>query len=142
MKNMLAWKDDGEGNVIKTPHIFYFPECKDFEREMDNAVHAGDEDNPHEDLDTEGDDHALDEARYFCMGHYPSRRRPENDGTLSVPTFGMYTERMKNGGKREGVRESFAVPGSVVDIDNILQGEAVPMPEEGKLLTTYGELLN
>ena len=142
MKNMLAWKDDGEGNVIKPPHIFYFPECKDFEREMDNAVHAGDEDSPHEDLDTEGDDHALDEARYFCMGHYPSRRRPENDGTLSVPTFGMYKERMKNGWKSEGVRESFAVPGSGVDIDNILQGEAVPMPEEGKLLTTYGELLN
>jgi hypothetical protein len=142
MKNMLAWKADREGNVIKSPHLHYFPECKDFEREMDNAIHAGDEDNPDEDMDTDGSDHSLDDTRYFCMGHYPARKRPSVNDDESIPTFGAYKKRFQTGWRADGVRESFAVPGSNVDLDSILQGEEIPMPEDGKLLTMYGESLN
>jgi hypothetical protein len=68
MKNLMAWKRDPAGNLEKTPEIRYFGECRDFEREMMNAQYAGTEDSPREDMNTSGDDHSLDETRYFCMG--------------------------------------------------------------------------
>ena len=68
LKNQLAWKKGDDGALDVKPSIRYFAGCSDFEREMTNATYAGTEDNPKEDMDTNGEDHSCDETRYFVMG--------------------------------------------------------------------------
>ena len=46
------------------PMLYVFSTCKDFIRTLPTLQY--DAQSP-EDLDTEGEDHAADEARYFCM---------------------------------------------------------------------------
>jgi len=52
------------GNEDGHPMIFFFDTCRDTIRTLPMAQH--DENNP-EDLDTDGEDHALDEIRYACL---------------------------------------------------------------------------
>lgn len=87
LKNELAWKKNADtGEWIRKPKIFYFPECTEFERTMKAAVYDGSEDNPTEDLDTDGDDHGPDSCRYFVMGahkgHSPKKEEEHSGFTF------------------------------------------------------------
>lgn len=116
MKEQLAWKKNNEGLFLQTPRLYYFPECENFEREADNAVYAGDEDNPKEDMNTDGEDHMLDAVRYFCMG--AMKARPERiEETNSLPTF-----KSAIATKKRDRRESFMVPqhSNILDINDLL----------------------
>jgi phage terminase large subunit len=79
LKNCLAWKKDGEGEFLQSPQIFYYPDCANFERTMRDAVFAGTEDAPKEDIDTTTEDHIPDETRYYAMGHYKARNERKDD---------------------------------------------------------------
>jgi hypothetical protein len=66
-KRMGGWdqlrsrlRGDGDGN----PMIFFFDHCRDTLRTLPMMQHS--ETNP-EDLDTDSEDHAVDEVRYACM---------------------------------------------------------------------------
>ena len=66
-KKMGGWdqlrsrlRGDGDGN----PMIFFFDNCRDTLRTLPMMQHS--ETNP-EDLDTDSEDHAVDEVRYACM---------------------------------------------------------------------------
>jgi len=52
------------GNADGHPMIFFFDTCRDLIRTLPMMQH--DENRP-EDLDTDGEDHAVDEARYACL---------------------------------------------------------------------------
>lgn len=121
-KNLLAWKQTEEGVFSRYPQIYYFPECVDFEREMENAVHAGDEDSPLEDLNTDSSDHSLDDFRYYAMGAlYTEKPKKDMD---SMPTMGIYKtwKNQRESGTRDP-RESFVViPKGKGNVDDILQG--------------------
>ena len=84
LKNELAFKrDPGTGEITQPPKIFYFPECEVFERTMLNAVYAGTEDAPSEDMDTDCEDHWPDAMRYYAMGAHsgkPVAEEPEPRG--------------------------------------------------------------
>jgi hypothetical protein len=112
MKNMLAWEhkiDDlgrSTGQILKAPRLMYFPECGNLEYEMENAVHAGSEDNPKEDLNTKGDDHALDALRYGLMAVFAGRQ-PEALPEDSYATMETYK---KQRNRPDGWRnESFVI---------------------------------
>jgi hypothetical protein len=66
---------DAEGD----PMLVVFHTCKDFIRTVPVLQH--DRDKP-EDLDTEGEDHAADEARYACMSRpfIPKRSETVREG--------------------------------------------------------------
>ncbi len=87
LKNCLAWKKDDNGEYVQKPKIYYYPDCIDFERTMQNAVFAGTEENPKEDIDTTTEDHIPDEVRYYAMGHYKARNR-QKENKAQVATFG------------------------------------------------------
>jgi hypothetical protein len=53
-----------KGNADGEPMLFVFSTCADFIRTVPALQH--DPDRP-EDVDTDGEDHAADEARYACM---------------------------------------------------------------------------
>jgi hypothetical protein len=53
-------RGDADGN----PMIFFFDSCRDTLRTLPMMQHS--ETNP-EDLDTDSEDHAVDEVRYACM---------------------------------------------------------------------------
>ena len=74
LKEVLAWKVGSAGTLVKYPKLFYSPDCKEFEGCMTNAVYAGDEDNPKEDINTRMEEHACDDARYYVMGAVAPRR--------------------------------------------------------------------
>lgn len=63
-------KGDHEGR----PMLFVFDTCKDFIRTVPSLQH--DPDHP-EDLDTDGEDHVADEARYGCMSRPWVRKNPD-----------------------------------------------------------------
>ena len=65
----LRGEDDGD------PMMFFFDHCKDVIRTLPMMQH--DENRP-EDLDTEGEDHAVDDIRYACMSR-PFGARVEDD---------------------------------------------------------------
>jgi hypothetical protein len=65
----LRGEDDGD------PMMFFFDHCKDVIRTLPMMQH--DENRP-EDLDTEGEDHAVDDTRYACMSR-PFGNRVEDD---------------------------------------------------------------
>ncbi len=73
---------DGDGN----PMLVCFSSCHDFIRTLPALVH--DESRP-EDLNSDGEDHAVDEARYACMSRpwvrsepKPERRKPDDYTSL------------------------------------------------------------
>jgi len=66
MKNLLAWKKDQNGELVRKPKLYYFPECSNFEFEMENAVYS--ETGNQEDMDSKCIDHQLDATRYYTMG--------------------------------------------------------------------------
>jgi len=69
----LRGDDDGD------PMIFFVDHCKDAIRTLPMQQH--DENRP-EDLDTEGEDHAVDDIRYACMSR-PFGARVESDEDLN-----------------------------------------------------------
>jgi hypothetical protein len=62
------------GNADGLPMLMVFNTCKDFIRTIPVLQH--DRDKP-EDLDTEGEDHVADEARYACMSRPFIAKKPE-----------------------------------------------------------------
>ncbi len=62
------------GDANGDPMLMVFHTCKDFIRTVPVLQH--DRDKP-EDLDTEGEDHAADEARYACMSRPFIPKKPE-----------------------------------------------------------------
>jgi hypothetical protein len=62
------------GNADGHPMLFVFSTCKDFIRTVPALQH--DADKP-EDLDTDGEDHVADEARYACMSRPWIATKPE-----------------------------------------------------------------
>ena len=87
------------------------------EKEIVGAVHAGKEDNPKEDLNTDGDDHALDALRYGLMGLYKGRA-PD-----SKPEDSQLTVKALKGKRKKGWgNESFviATPDNVISFDEVL----------------------
>ena len=65
----LRGDDDGD------PMIFFVDHCRDAIRTLPMQQH---DDNRPEDLDTEGEDHAVDDIRYACMSR-PFGARVEED---------------------------------------------------------------
>ena len=64
---------DADGNAM----IFFFDTCRDLIRTLPMMQH--DENRP-EDLDTDGEDHAVDEVRYACLSRpFRARREPSRD---------------------------------------------------------------
>tara|TARA_R110000824_G_scaffold29401_3_gene97917 strand:+ start:135 stop:425 length:291 start_codon:yes stop_codon:yes gene_type:complete len=87
---------------------------------MENAVHAGDEDNPKEDMNTKGEDHACDDTRYFVMGALSGKDPDKKEGP-SHPTPNWY-KKIK---KRNDNRESFMVPDSSFDLDEAIMQDLI-----------------
>ena len=65
-----------KGDAAGRPMLFVFETCKDFIRTVPVLQH--DPDRP-EDVDTDGEDHVADEARYGCMSRPYIPRRSEED---------------------------------------------------------------
>jgi hypothetical protein len=90
-------RGDGE-----TPMLFVFSTCRDLIRTLPSAQH--DPDRP-EDLDTSGEDHALDDARYACMSRpyvaRPIERKPSDHVVLMADAFGQvrYVRPGEDGGE-------------------------------------------
>jgi len=61
MREMIDWKDGPNGMMIAAPRLFVFRTCSNLVRTIPRLIQ--DEHNV-EDLDTEGEDHAADAARY------------------------------------------------------------------------------
>ena len=120
LKEALSWKKASDGTLTRKPRLYYFPECEDFERSMENAVHAGDEDNPREDMNTKGEDHACDDARYFVMGALSGRDPDKEDGP-SLPTTDWYRKIRK----RDNNKESFMIPDTPIDIDEAIMQDLI-----------------
>ncbi len=108
MRSRLA--GDADGN----PMLVVFSTCKDFIRTVPALQH--DPDRP-EDVDTEGEDHVGDEARYACMSRpYIPRSRetlppaepyyvsPGNGQTQVQLDFGRYLEKKAAAQRRYGRR--------------------------------------
>jgi hypothetical protein len=71
LRARLKGNDDGH------PMIFFFSHCRDITRTLPMMIH--DPDNP-EDLDTDMEDHAVDEVRYACMSRpYLARNETRGD---------------------------------------------------------------
>jgi len=64
MRSRIAGPTDEQGNPIADPMLFVFSTCADFIRTVPVLQHDA---NRAEDLDTDGEDHVADEARYACM---------------------------------------------------------------------------
>ena len=69
------------GDIEGRPMMYVFETCKDFIRTVPALQH--DPDRP-EDVDTDGEDHCGDEARYGCMSrpYIPKTKEPERPTTL------------------------------------------------------------
>ena len=97
-----------KGDADGRPMLFVFETCRDFIRTVPVLQH--DPDKP-EDLDTDGEDHVADEARYGCMSRPWIPRRVEEekpkvlkfegneDGSMTVqmPNMLDYLKRKKMG---------------------------------------------
>lgn len=87
-------KGDAEGR----PMLFVFDTCRDFIRTVPSLQH--DPDHP-EDLDTDGEDHVADEARYGCMSRpwvpkpVEEKRHGAPDGRLRTPDVKYWNDKAK-----------------------------------------------
>jgi hypothetical protein len=84
MKELLAWKKNEQGVFTRTPSLYYFPECVNFEREIKDAVHS--ETGDREDIDKGCSDHAIDCARYWSMGARKGAA-PQKEKPVGAVTF-------------------------------------------------------
>jgi len=79
VREYLAWQEDGDGGVAVSPLLVVGANCKYLIRSLPNQIH---DEIRVEDLDTDGDDHAVDALRYSLSS------RPINSwvgpGTTSV----------------------------------------------------------
>lgn len=75
-----------------TPMLYVFNTCVDFIRTVPALQH--DETHP-EDLDTDGEDHAADEARYACMSRPYVKTRPEDEEIRWQPTINEMIEQKR-----------------------------------------------
>lgn len=73
-------KGDGDGR----PMLYVFETCKDFIRTVPALQH--DPDKP-EDVDTDGEDHVADEARYGCMSRPWIPRKVEDEADPARPVY-------------------------------------------------------
>lgn len=81
MRARISGSLNEKGEFIGHPMLFVFDTCRDFIRTVPVLQH---DPNRPEDLDTDGEDHAADEARYGCMSRpwipkasIPSRDPPD-----------------------------------------------------------------
>lgn len=72
----LSFSEDG------IPQFYVFDTCRDFIRTIPTLMYS---ENHPEDLDSDGEDHAADEWRYFCMSR---PIRPVETHTEPVPPWG------------------------------------------------------
>lgn len=72
-----------KGDLDGRPMLYVFETCKDFIRTVPALQH--DPDRP-EDVDTDGEDHVADEARYGCMSR-PYIPRPPEPPVVDTPVF-------------------------------------------------------
>lgn len=70
MRNLFALRPDGK------PRMRIFNSCKNLRRELDEAIT---DDHCPEDINTDGEDHALDALRYFCMSRPEPSVEPKKD---------------------------------------------------------------
>jgi hypothetical protein len=85
----MRLEGDGDGR----PMVYVFSTCTDLIRTLPAAMH-----DPHkpEDLDTDGEDHGIDDARYACMSRPWRRPAPverSREVTYTLPTLGEITKR-------------------------------------------------
>jgi hypothetical protein len=80
LRNRLRGNEDGH------PMIFFFDHCRDTIRTLPMMQHS--ETNP-EDLDTDSEDHAVDEVRYACMSrpYHATAHSGADDGPNSNNPF-------------------------------------------------------
>jgi hypothetical protein len=75
MKELLAWKKNEQGVFTRTPSLYYFPECVNFEREIKDAVHS--ETGDREDIDNDGSRQHVRDPNENVRTHSRTRtRRP------------------------------------------------------------------
>jgi hypothetical protein len=92
MRQRINGLRDEEGRPLGPPMLFVFDTCKDFIRTVPVLQH--DPDRP-EDLDTEGEDHVADEARYACMSR-PWTPKPDKPATKRTD----YAKQAPSGGEQ------------------------------------------
>lgn len=71
------------------PLMYVFKNCKDFIRTIPALQY---DDHKVEDLDTDGEDHIADEARYFCMSRPVSARAPKTPDEHYKNPLNMYLD--------------------------------------------------
>jgi len=81
MRGRINGPCDEDGEPVGEPMLYVFKTCRDFIRTVPVMQH---DPNRPEDVDTDGEDHAADEARYACMSRpwipkasVPSRNPPD-----------------------------------------------------------------
>ena len=129
MKEQLAWKKNNEGLFLQTPRLYYFPECENFEREADNAVYGGTEDNPKEDMNTDGEDHMCFGADTLVMtpsGNVPISALPRNGVVMTSNGYQKYEDCKK-------IKENATVVKVLFD-----DGSSVIATPDHKFMTPHG----
>lgn len=89
MHYRLAFDDNG------FPMMYIFNTCKAFIRTFPTLQY---DDNKVEDLDTDGEDHIADEARYFCMSRPIKPQSNSTDKQLEFDPLDMNKEKYKSYG--------------------------------------------
>ena len=113
LKDLLAWRNDDAGTVIRKPKLYYTADCHEFEREIRNAIYS--EVGDREDIDKGCDDHCLDETNYYVTGAYKGRMSAQFQDPAIGITMGEIMERQDGFEKRRPRRYGIMVgSGSVV----------------------------
>jgi hypothetical protein len=122
LKEQLAWETNTQGVVVRKPKLYYSPDCSDFARCMENAVYAGDEDNPKEEINTRMEEHPCDDARYYVMGAV-ARKVADKTVEPQVLTAGYYKNRIL---KKTTKRRSFIVNApEPPDYDSVINDDSM-----------------
>ena len=87
---------------------------------MPKKTLKGDEDNPREDMNTRGEDHACDDTRYFVMGALSGRNLDKEEGP-SLPTPNWY-KKIRN---RNDNKESFMIQDTPVNLDEAIMQDLI-----------------
>jgi len=126
MKNKLAWETEldqlgrSTGKFKRTPSLYIGSDCLRLIDEIENAVHAGGEDNPKEDMDTKGGDHGLDALRYGLMGVFGGRE-PDPEPEDSRLTMGMVKRYQKKGwGNKSVMIDGSSHHRNVISFDELI----------------------
>lgn len=84
MRKMLAFERDESGKVTKQPKLKAFTTCKNFIRTIPSLEH--DKNNP-EDLNSDGEDHAVDAVRYHLMTPVHAPETPASEMSEEEAAF-------------------------------------------------------